>query len=95
MVRGIVLDVLDTCQEVSGRARRELADDQKVVGGLDGFDSISGIEATTLLEQRLVAAGLLTELAVTSAFIRDQVPLTLGGCVDFLLTQISEGRGNV
>lgn len=39
--------------ELSGRECPPITDATKAIGDLDGFDSLSGVEATSLLEQEL------------------------------------------
>ena len=49
----VVLDVLKEVQRLSGRDWTDLGVDAKPIGALDGFDSLSGVEATVMFEQRL------------------------------------------
>ena len=48
-----VLDVLREVQSLSGREWNGLGDDANPIGSLDGFDSLSAVEATTMMEARL------------------------------------------
>jgi len=49
----VVLNALKECQHLSGREWSDLGMDAKPIGVLDGFDSLSGVEATVMIEQRL------------------------------------------
>jgi len=78
-IRATVLAALQEIQEVSGRAWRDLSDDVKPLGALQGFDSLSAIEATICIEQRLGR-----ELAVETVFVSkdNNRPLTLSEVCD-------------
>jgi len=52
-IRRAVEKVLNAAQQMSGRQCPSIADDTKPIGDLDGFDSLSGIEATCMLEVEL------------------------------------------
>ena len=52
-LKSVVLDVLRNIQEMSGRKWRSLGDEAKPIGGLDGFDSLSAVEATVMIEEKL------------------------------------------
>jgi hypothetical protein len=52
-VRSVVRDVLHQVQQISGREWHGLDGDAKPIGHLQGFDSLSGIEATVMVEQKL------------------------------------------
>jgi acyl carrier protein len=49
----LVLAVLEEIQKSSGRAFSEVAPDDEPIGALDGFDSLTGIEATVMIEEKL------------------------------------------
>jgi hypothetical protein len=52
-IRDIVIAALQEHQQASGRPWQVLKDDMTPIGALPGFDSLSGIEATISIEQRL------------------------------------------
>jgi len=52
-IKAIVVSALQEHQQASGRPWQVLDDDMKPIGSLPGFDSLSGIEATISIEQRL------------------------------------------
>ena len=52
-IRKLVIEVLHEVQTESGREWVDLSDRSKPIGLLDGFDSLTGIEATVILEERL------------------------------------------
>jgi len=52
-IKAIVVLALQEHQELSGRQWKTLADDMKPIGALPGFDSLSGIETTIIIEQKL------------------------------------------
>lgn len=49
----VLLDVLRDVQTISGREWTGLGADAKPIGGLDGFDSLSGVETTVMIEEKL------------------------------------------
>ena len=65
-VKAIVLDVLLEVQSLSGREWNNLDDKSKPIGSLEGFDSLSAVEATAMLEEKL---GCTLEL--DSAFVSE------------------------
>lgn len=46
-------DILTEVQEMSGRSTANLTGSDKPIGRLDGFDSLSSIEATIMIEVKL------------------------------------------
>jgi hypothetical protein len=62
-----IVDVLREVQTISGRQWIELGAGEKPIGALEGFDSLSGVEATVMIEQRLGGNGLEIE----SMFVSD------------------------
>ena len=62
-----VIDVLREVQTISGRPWMELQPGDKPIGALEGFDSLSGVEATVMVEQRLGCDGL----EIDSMFVSD------------------------
>lgn len=49
----IVLEVLRDVQEISGEDYVDIGLDDKPLGTLEGFDSLKGIEATVMVQERL------------------------------------------
>ena len=49
----LVIDVLHQAQEMSGREWAELSIECKPIGDLDGFDSLTAVEATVMIEEKL------------------------------------------
>lgn len=62
----ILLSVLEEVQGMSGRPCVGLGLDTKPIGDLDGFDSLSGVETTVMIEQRLGC-----KLEVESLFVSE------------------------
>lgn len=52
-IRSVITAALREAQESSGKAYADLTDDDAPIGGLDGFDSLLGIEVTVMIEERL------------------------------------------
>jgi hypothetical protein len=52
-VVAVLLDVLTTIQQNSGRNIAAISGDTCPIGDLDGFDSLNGVEATVELADRL------------------------------------------
>jgi hypothetical protein len=52
-IERVVLEVLRESQTLSGRAWTDLEPTAKPIGDLDGFDSLAGVEATVMLEEKL------------------------------------------
>lgn len=49
----MLLGVLREVQVISGRDWTDLNPDAKPIGSLDGFDSLSAVETTVMIEERL------------------------------------------
>lgn len=64
--RSMVLDVLQEVQKMSGREWSDLCADARPIGNLDGFDSLSAVEATVMIEEKLGC-----ELGIDSVFVSD------------------------
>lgn len=62
-----VIDVLKSVQEISGRDVGEIVGATCPIGDLDGFDSLSGVEASALLSDRI---GF--ELPGVNAFVNEE-----------------------
>ena len=52
-IRTMVLDVLTEVQEISGEDYVDIGPRDKPLGTLGGFDSLKGIEATVMVQERL------------------------------------------
>jgi acyl carrier protein len=52
-IQALVLDVLKEIQILSGRPWEGLDASATPIGELDGFDSLTGVEATVMIEQKL------------------------------------------
>jgi acyl carrier protein len=65
-VKMLILAVLREVQELSGRTWTGLADGARPIGDLDGFDSLTAIEATVMLEEKLRC-----KLDLDSVFVSD------------------------
>jgi hypothetical protein len=66
-IQSAVVDVLREVQTISGRQWIQLGLGDKPIGALEGFDSLSGVEATVMIEQRLGCDGL----EIDSMFVSD------------------------
>ncbi len=88
-LRELVASSLREVQELSGRAWVDLDDDSKVVNVLDGFDSIAAIEATTLIEQRIIDQRLGARISVETLFVADRRSLTMREVVELLANTIA------
>lgn len=52
-IESLVIATLKEVQQLSGRAWADLKTDSKPIGELDGFDSLTALEATVLLEHKV------------------------------------------
>jgi acyl carrier protein len=66
-IQSTVLEVLREVQTLSGRSWTGLDPTAKPIGGLDGFDSLSSVEATVMVEEKLRCR----DLEVDSIFISE------------------------
>ena len=66
-IQAIVLEVLREVQTLSGRSWTGLDPTAKPIGHLHGFDSLSGVEATVIVEEKLGCR----DLEVDSVFISE------------------------
>jgi acyl carrier protein len=62
----LLLHVLREVQAISGRVWTDLDPNAKPIGSLDGFDSLSGVETTVMIEERVRC-----RLEVESLFVSD------------------------
>lgn len=53
MIESLVIEVLQAVQESSGEVYTDLASNDSPIGKLAGFDSLTGIEATVMIEEKL------------------------------------------
>lgn len=74
-IRSIVLEVLREVQTLSGRPWTGVDPAAKPIGELDGFDSLTAIEATVMIEEKLGCP----DLGVDSVFVSEdgKRPLTV------------------
>lgn len=66
-IQSTVLNVLRDVQTLSGRPWTDLDPTATPIGGLDGFDSLSSVEATVMVEEKLGCG----DLKVSSLFISE------------------------
>ena len=52
-IESTVIEVLQAVQTSSGKPYVDLGPDDEPIGTLDDFDSLTGIEATVMLEERI------------------------------------------
>ena len=92
-IQSLLLEVLREVQTVSGRAWAGLDLSAKPIGGLDGFDSLSGVEATAIVEQKLGCRNL----AINSIFVADDKKraLTVREIAQNIANKVANGGGKV
>jgi hypothetical protein len=91
LLQAIMLAGVKQVQEDSGRTWRDLTESSKVIGTLDGFESINGIEATCVVERLVIESGLGSRVSAETLFVNGRRALTVGEAVDVLAkTIISE-----
>jgi acyl carrier protein len=66
-IQAVVLDVLRDIQKLSGRPWDGLDPQSTPIGELDGFDSLTAVEATVMIEEKLGA----NDLDVESLFVSE------------------------
>src|SRR4051812_13121139 len=66
-IQSAVFEVLREVQALCGRSWTELGPDAKPIGDLDGFESLSGVEATVIVEEKLRCG----DLGIDSFFVSD------------------------
>jgi acyl carrier protein len=78
-IRAAVIAALNTVQTSSGKPLPKVKDDTTPIGEVEAFDSLSGVEATILIEQQLGCT-----LAAGSAFVSPdgKKALTISGIVE-------------
>ena len=87
----IVLDVLREVQTLSGRAWPGLDPAAKPIGSLEGFDSLSAVEATVLVEEKLGCG----DLEIESIFVSEdgKRALTVKEIAERIQKLLGPGRG--
>ena len=90
-IAALVVAVLKEVQETSGREWTKLEGDAAPIGALDGFDSLSGMEATTLIEQKLKDLTGLDSLGDESLFVTNDKALTLDEVCDKISAALPGG----
>jgi len=90
-IQSAVIEVLRDVQTLSGRSWIGLAPTDKPIGDLDGFDSLSAIEATVLVEGKLDCH----DLEVDSIFISEdgKRALTVKEIANRISSLLSTARG--
>jgi acyl carrier protein len=78
-IRAAVVAAITKVQDASGRPPPDMSGNVVPIGDLDAFDSLSGVEATVLIEKELGC-----ELSQGSAFVTPdgRKALTISGVVD-------------
>lgn len=66
-IQTVLLEVLRDVQTLSGRPWSGLSPAARPIGQLDGFDSLSSVEATVMLEEKLGCG----DLEIESIFISE------------------------
>ncbi len=87
----LILQVLKEVQELSGRPWHPLTSGTVPIGTLDGFDSLSGVEATVMIEEKLGCT-----LGIDSAFVSEDgnTALTLKAVCDRVATLAASSKAN-
>ncbi len=83
-LRELVVAGLKEEQRISGRAWKDLPDHSNVVNVLEGFDSIAGIETTSIIEGLLAAEKPGCTINAETLFVDGRRALTLSESVDAL-----------
>jgi acyl carrier protein len=65
-VQSVIVEVLREVQQISGREWKDIDRDATPIGCLDGFDSLSAVEATVMVEQKLGC-----KIEIDSVFVSD------------------------
>jgi hypothetical protein len=90
-LQAIVLAGVKEVQEDSGRAWKDLAVSSMVIGEVDGFESINGIEATCVIERLVIEQGLGTKVEAETLFTDGRRAHTLEQAVEILAKAILTG----
>ncbi len=84
-VRKAVRTSLENIQNLSGRAWKDLGDEDCPIGTLDGFDSYVAIETTAEIEYHLGR-----KLDIINAFANDNKALTMREVVDLVEEKLKD-----
>ncbi len=90
-IAAVVVSVLKEVQSMSGREWTSLHGYSTPIGTLDGFDSLAGMEATALIEEKLRAATGLDSLGDESIFSADNEALRLDQICEKILAALPGG----
>lgn len=90
-LQSAILSVLQEVQTLSGRPWAGLSETAKPLLDLDGFDSLCGLEATVMVEERLGCG----DLGVDSVFVSDdgQRSLSIREIAERLANRLPTDRG--
>lgn len=85
----VVVEVLKTVQQVSGREIGEISEKTCPIGDLDGFDSLCGVEASVELSEKLDF-----ELPGTNVFVNEKgtKALTVGEIAEAICQRVEEAE---
>ena len=78
-----IAEVVRETQEASGHPTATIEGSLRPVGGLEGFDSLLGVEATILLEQKLGV-----KFSTESVFVTNQAASSVAEIADRVLEQM-------
>lgn len=89
--RALIVSVLKEVQEISGREWQPIDPKERPIGVLDGFDSLSAVEVTVMIEERLGC-----KLPLKTLFVSDdgKRALTLGEVSDRVAKLMSSRGGS-
>jgi hypothetical protein len=87
-LRVIVLAGVQEVQEDSGRVWKEVVGSSKVIGVLDGFESINGIEATCVIERLVIERGMGKKVDADTLFTDGRRAYTVDEAVEILANAI-------
>lgn len=88
-LRSIVIAGVKEVQKESGRRwSDEVEGTSKVIGLLDGFESVNGIEATGVIERLIIEAGLGVKVTAETLFTDGRRAKTIDEAVEILATTI-------
>jgi hypothetical protein len=91
VLRSIVLAAVKEVQDEGGRTWKEITGASKVIGVVDGFDSINGIEATGVIERIVIEKGLGTKVNAETLFTDGRRAHTVDEAVEILAKSILVG----
>lgn len=79
-VEACLIQILHELQELSGRSTGELTNQTRPIGDLPDFDSLNGVEATVLAEERLGV-----EIRANNVFVRDNIVLCVAEAAERIM----------